>query len=251
VERVRGREIIELIRGSITYRIKKITQSSESFLLARFKEQGVSSSIILGISRNSTNNFLDPTSGSTVSLKQQFTGGPVLRGEFEFMESSADSSYYLPLHFTETYRTYFRIHGLVSYIYPLNDKPVPFFERYRMGGFNDLRGFNFQSIGPDFKLLQTPNGKVSQFNKGGNTNLLFQIEYFLPLIPEAGIKAILFTDIGRVYDDDEPIELQGFERDFGFGFRWITPIAPFRFEWAYPIIDGKPGDLEFIFYLGY
>jgi hypothetical protein len=39
--------------------------------------------------------------------------------------------------------------------------------------------------------------------------------------------------------------------DVGFGFRWITPVAPFRFEWAYPIENGRPGDLKFIFYLGY
>ncbi len=40
-------------------------------------------------------------------------------------------------------------------------------------------------------------------------------------------------------------------RDIGFGFRWITPVAPFRFEWAYPIENGEVGDLRFIFYLGY
>ena len=52
--------------------------------------------------------------------------------------------------------------------------------------------------------------------------------------------------------DDEAVELQNFKKDVGFGFRWITPIAPFRFEWAYPVLDGgKLGDMEIIFYIGY
>jgi outer membrane protein insertion porin family len=81
--------------------------------------------------------------------------------------------------------------------------------------------------------------------------MLIQLEYFVPLIPEAGIKALLFADWGRVYDDTEALSLKGLYKDVGFGFRWQTPIAPFRFEWAYPIIDGKLGDPEPIFSIGF
>ena len=74
----------------------------------------------------------------------------------------------------------------------------------------------------------------------------------MPLIPEAGIKALLFSDIGRVYDDAEALELKGLYKDVGFGFRWITPLAPFRFEWAYPVLEGgKLGNMEIVFYIGY
>ena len=86
---------------------------------------------------------------------------------------------------------------------------------------------------------------------GGNRALLFQLEYFFPIIPDANIKGLLFTDAGRIYDDSEDMELNGFKRDVGFGFRWLTPIAPFRFEWAYPYENGELGDLEFIFSLGF
>ena len=81
--------------------------------------------------------------------------------------------------------------------------------------------------------------------------MLMQLEYFFPLIPEAGIKGILFTDWGNVYDNNENLSLDNLKTDIGFGIRWITPMAPFRFEWAYPIEEGKIGDAEFIFYLGY
>ncbi len=74
---------------------------------------------------------------------------------------------------------------------------------------------------------------------------------FMPLIQEAGIKALLFTDIGRVYAENEALSFEDLKRDVGFGFRWQTPIAPFRFEWAYPIENGKLGESRMIFTIGY
>ena len=92
---------------------------------------------------------------------------------------------------------------------------------------------------------------ATTINKGGDKKLFFQFEYFVPLIPEAGIKSLVFADVGRVYDDYEGISFSKLNRDVGFGFRWITPIAPFRFEWAYPIENGRLGDMKIIFYIGY
>ena len=246
-----GRRIIELIQGSLTYKIQKVTQTSEAFLLDRFKEQGIYSSAIFGLSRNSTNNYLDPSEGSVVHLSQNFTGGPILRGNFQYQETTLDASQFIPIDFSETYRTNFRLHGVLAHIYPLGDQPVPLFERYRLGGYDDMRGFAYRKIGPTFNVLNAPGDFTQAISYGGDKKLFFQVEYFVPLIPEAGIKAVAFTDAGRVYTEDQQLELKEFYRDFGFGFRWITPIAPFRFEWAYPIIDGRPGDLQFIFYLGY
>jgi len=247
-----GRRIIELIRGRLTYKIERIQQISDSYILDRFREEGISSSAIFSLSRTDTDNFIDPTEGTEVDLRQQFTGGPVLRGDNEYMETTLDGSWFIPLDFSEEYRTYFKLHGFLGYIYPMGDKEVPFLERYRLGGPNDLRGYKTWALGPKFSVLRAPGDAASRYNKGGDKKLYFQFEYFAPLIPQAGIKALVFTDAGRVYDDAEALELSGLYKDVGFGLRWITPIAPFRFEWAYPILDGgKLGDMEIIFYIGY
>lgn len=247
-----GRKIIELIRARVTYRLQKITiDSGGQYLLSRFYDQGIASSMIFSLSRTDVDNYIDPTKGTDVSLRHTFTGGSILRGDQQYMESALDSTAYVPLDFSETYRTYFKLHGLISYIYPLDNEPVPFSERYRLGGYNDLRGFEFATIGPSYNLLRAPGGLRKSINKGGDKKALFQAEYFVPLIPEAGIKALLFGDAGRVYDDTEAIEFKDFKEDVGFGFRWITPIAPFRFEWAYPLEHGKLGDMQIIFYIGY
>jgi hypothetical protein len=67
----------------------------------------------------------------------------------------------------------------------------------------------------------------------------------------AWYKALIFADMGRVYAEKEAISFKDMSRDVGFGFRWQTPIAPFRFEWAYPIVNGKLGESEMIFSIGY
>ncbi len=245
-----GRKVIELIRARATYRWQRITRHSDEFILQKFIEQGIASSVILSLTRSDVDNFIDPTSGSDVTISQNFTGG-ILQGDQQYMESRADASQYIPIDFSETYRTYFKLHALLGYIYPLGKEPVPFSERYRLGGYNDLRGYEYWDIGPRFSLLRAPGSRRTTINKGGDKQLLLQAEYFMPLIPEAGIKSLLFADAGRVFDDNEGVALKDFKKDVGFGFRWITPIAPFRFEWAYPIQDGKLGDMQIIFYIGY
>ncbi|MCX6131995.1 MAG: outer membrane protein assembly factor BamA, partial [Proteobacteria bacterium] len=246
-----GRRIIELLRASITYRTSIIDVESKTALVGSFVEAGRENSIILGLARNGTNNYIDPSEGSDVRLAQEFTGGSLLGGSRQYLETTASASYFYPIDFSETYRTYFRLHGDFGLLWPNGDKSIPILTRYRLGGAEDMRGFGNRSIGPKYTILQSPTNQGTEINKGGNRKALFQAEYFLPIIKEANIKGLFFYDIGRVYDESEAFELTKLERDVGFGFRWITPVAPFRFEWAYPIVNGRPGDLRFIFYLGY
>jgi outer membrane protein insertion porin family len=247
-----GRSLFELVRGTITYQIEKTTQLSDTFLINRLREEGVESSIILGLHRNSTDNYIDPSDGSVLRLTQKFTGGPILKGDHQYLETTAAGDYYYPIDFTETYRTYFHGHSSYKMLWPAGDKQIPLSKRYLLGGYDDLRGYPIETIGPKFYILNAPGDIGRDFPKGGTKRVLFQLEYFFPIIKEANIKGLLFTDKGRVYDDNEPFTLTGYRSDVGFGFRWITPIAPFRFEFAYPIENGKLGDdRQFIFYIGF
>lgn len=246
-----GRKLFEHVYASATWKLQQTTLHNETYVLQKFREEGIASSLKLSLSRNAVNDFLEPSDGSQVSLSQVISGGSILRGDKKFLETSLDAAYYYPVDFIEGYRTYFRLRGLLSYIYPLGDEPVPFFERYRLGGFNDMRGYPYWEIGPKFYVMRDPDNTAVEYNRGGNRKLLLQAEYFVPLIQEARIKALVFADIGRVYDDHESLSLSNLYSDVGFGLRWVTPIAPLRFEWAFPFERGKLGDMEFIFYLGF
>jgi outer membrane protein insertion porin family len=246
-----GRRIYELIRASITYRYSTIKVDSDTALIGNFDESGNESSIILGVARNATNNYIDPSEGSDVRIAQEFTGGGLLGGTRQYLETTASASFYLPIDFSDTYRTYFRFAGDFGLLWQNGDERIPLLTRYRLGGPEDLRGYEQRSVGPKSSILQTPTGQPEEINLGGTKKLLFQAEYFMPIIKEANIKGLLFYDMGRSYAEDETVDLSAMNRDVGFGFRWITPVAPFRFEWAYPIENGEVGDLRFIFYLGY
>jgi outer membrane protein insertion porin family len=246
-----GRRIWELVRASITYRTSAINIESKTVLIGNFVEDGRDSSIILGLSRNGTNNFIDPSEGSDVRLAQEITGGPLLGGTRRYLETTASAAYYYPIDFTDTYRTYFRFYGDFGLLWQNGDEPIPILTRYRLGGAEDMRGFALRSIGPKRTISRTPTSSV-EINWGGTRKMLWQAEYFMPIIKEANIKGLLFYDQGRVFAENEPFSLTSdYLQDVGFGFRWITPVAPFRFEWAYPIENGEIGDLRFIFYLGY
>lgn len=246
-----GRRIFELIRASITYRISVVDVEAKTALIGSFVEEGRENSVIFGVSRNATNNFIDPSEGSDVRIAQEFTGGPLLGGSRQYLETTASAAYFHPIDFSDTYRTYFRFYGDFGLLWQNGDERIPLLTRYRLGGPEDMRGYALRSIGPKSSILQSPTGRPQEINWGGTRKALFQAEYFMPIIKEANIKGLIFYDMGRSFAENESFDLSGFKRDAGFGFRWITPVAPFRFEWAYPIEDGRAGDLRFIFYLGY
>ena len=247
-----GRRIYELVRASIRYSISRTKQDENLFSIDRLNQNGIASTLGFSLSRNSTNNYLDPSEGSSNTMSYSLTGGPVLGGDFDYTEFSLDSAYYYPIDFAEDFRTYFKLHGAYGQLFPYNDKAIPFLERYRLGGPNDLRGYDFQTIGPKFNIVRSPYGPLSSINEGGDKKLFFQLEYYVPLIREVGLKGLVFTDAGQVFKEGEDPSFSNFKKDIGFGFRWITPMAPFRFEWAYPIEeDGSIGDLNFVFFLGF
>lgn len=246
-----GRKIFELIRGSITYSLTQISQDKEIFILQKFRSSGLKKSLIFGLSRKDLNDFLDPTEGTSLGLRHQLTGG-ALGGDFRYMETSLNASWYYPLDFTDTYRTHFKIFGSMGKLWSYQGEDVPLVTRYRLGGPNNLRGFKYGTVSPKYAINRTPE-LTSVYYVGGDKQLYMQFEYFMPLIPEAGIKALLFADVGRVFNNDESISFgQGYRKNIGYGFRWITPIAPFRFEFAYPIEeDGSLGKMVPIFNIGY
>jgi len=244
-----GKRVYELIRASLTYRASETKQTSTQYIMPRFRDNGIYSTLTFVLSRNATNNFRDPSEGSVVSISQSISGG-FLGGDNEYLETSLVGTYYYPIDITETYRTYFRFYSRAGLVQPYGDNDIPYSRRYKLGGPENLRAWNYLEIGPPYAWMQSPGSQAVVINKGGNKELLFQLEYFFPIIPAAGIKGLVFADAGRVFDEPENFEVKKFRQDVGFGIRWQTPIAPFRFEFAHPYENGKLGRLKTVFYLG-
>ena len=103
-----------------------------------------------------------------------------------------------------------------------------------------------------------PGNNLEQVGGSSEFYSLFELEH--PLIKEAGIKWVLFYDIGNafagipVFDKNQGFQLR---QDWGFGIRWFSPLGPLRFEWGFPInrqVAPNTGFLEdspvFIFFIG-
>jgi outer membrane protein insertion porin family len=109
-----------------------------------------------------------------------------------------------------------------------------------VGGSGTVRGFRYGTAGP----IDRAGNRV-----GGNKELIFNFEYNFPLVPAARLKGLVFYDIGRAFDDgtsgipDEPtkISFSDLKQTYGWGFWWLSPLGPLRFEWGY-IINRKPED---------
>ncbi len=117
---------------------------------------------------------------------------------------------------------------------------MPFNQLFLLGGANSLRGFDWYSIGKRkysnraaLALVGHEDAdKLAMKPFGGTQQLYYNLEFQFPLINEAGVKGVIFYDAG--YADDD-FSLEEFRSNWGFGFRWFSPIGPLRFAYAKPI----------------
>ena len=241
-----GKSYSEYLSGSIRYSLdqsqaKQIMVTPIPFALQQQLENYgtiiTTSAVTASLTRDSRDFYLDPKTGSRNTMFVEYAGGP-LGGDPNFIKTVADSAWYFPL----PWDTVFLARGRIGYIGSLIDKPIPIGERFFVGGSGTVRGFRYGTDGP----VDIFGNRV-----GGNKELIFNFEYSFPIVPAARLKGVIFTDIGRGFDDNllvsqqpnEPtkISLRDLRRTWGWGFWWLSPIGPLRFEWAY-IINKKPTD---------
>jgi outer membrane protein insertion porin family len=215
------------------------------------------SALTWNIARDSRDFYLDPKTGSKNNIVVEYAGGP-LGGDPNFIKTIGDSAWYFPLFWD----TVFMARGRFGYVESLIDKPVPLSERFYVGGSTTVRGFRYGTVGPTSPVYgptyQNADGSikinpatgqpivtgqqvVGHNAVGGAKELIANFEYSFPLVPAARLKGVVFYDIGKGFDTYETIKLSDLRHSWGWGFWWLSPIGPLKFEWAF-IINRKPGD---------
>jgi outer membrane protein insertion porin family len=125
-------------------------------------------------------------------------------------------------------------------------RKIPRTEKFTLGGSRNLRGYTYEAIGPKSTAVNSLGQKVT-FNQGGIFSTFTNFELQHPLSREAGLKWVLFFDAGHAG------EMQNVKiyTDYGFGFRWFSPIGTLRFEFGYPLTgDYKNQGSQFHFDIG-
>jgi outer membrane protein insertion porin family len=238
-----GHPVGEYSRLYATYRLedKEIYDVSPfaSNTIRSQEGKSLSSSITTSFKYNTTDNRLDPSSGTDLELTWKLAG---LGGDERFSKYIADARYFYPW----LWDTVFSVHGQLGYVHSLEDEDVPLDEMFYLGGIYSIRGFDSREVGPrDF------NGDYI----GGDTEAFANLEYIFPIQKDIGFKGVLFFDVGNAWgddffgEDDEPFG--SWRYSAGGGIRWMSPLGPMRFEYGYNL-DARPheSDTKFDFTIG-
>lgn len=189
--------------------------------------------IRLGLSKDTRDKFVDPSKGALTSLSIKHAG-LFLGGDSSFTKYEASSSWYYPL----WKETVFHVKGSMGYVIENEDRKLPVYEKFYLGGMSTIRGFDNGKISP-----LEPNGLGGLDRVGGEKMWYANFEWIFPLFKEAGLKGLIFYDTGNVYRDSENWSLDDLRHSVGVGFRWLSPMGPLRLEWGYNL-DPEPGEKQ-------
>ncbi len=214
------RNVTEKLRvgGGLGFKVSKVTQLDET---NRFTYL----SLPLSMEYNGSDDPLDPTRGSRLGLKVEPYWDP-FKGNPGFAKGYGRYRHYLEL---------FKDPSLVlaggvgaGTIAGADSSAIPADERFYAGGGGSIRGYAYQSVGP------IRNGTVV----GGDYLIELSFELRLKITDRIGV--VGFLDGGNAFASPEPDFSQGLLWGTGVGFRYYTPIGPFRLDIGFPL-DRRPG----------
>lgn len=202
------------------------------------------SSVYSSITHNNTDYRVDPSTGMINSFSLEYAG---LGGDNKYARVITDHTYFYPI-----YKRLIASSKLtLGYIGEVG-QTVPIDEKFYLGGIYSLRGYRARTVSPTkSQLMKYINGDLltEQLYLGGNTEVFGNVEMSVPLIPEAGLKGVMFFDYGNAFNDASKL-FDTMLMSYGGGIRWASPIGPLRLEYGIPInprknIDSTSGRLEF------
>jgi outer membrane protein insertion porin family len=188
----------------------------------------VTSSVTLGVNRDSRDRYFNATSGSINTLSMEYAGG-FLGGDNYFTKYTARTAWFFPF----IWETSFSVQGRWGFVEQRSGGELPVYEKFTIGGMNTVRGFDYGSISP---LDPATGDRI-----GGEKMMVYNLEFRFPLQKEQGVWGVVFFDAGNVFTKDESWTFKGIRMGAGAGIRWLTPIAPLRLEWGYNL-NPKPGE---------
>jgi outer membrane protein insertion porin family len=205
---------------------------------------GVTSSLTPSFAFDSRDDPFDPSEGASYFARLRYAGG-ALGGDFQYWRPEVGFSLFKPVGVRKRYIVALNVEAGI--IKPINGAQIPFYDRYRLGGENSLRGFEYYSIVPRTKsgaYFYDANGVVL----GGDRFLQLNLEYQIKL--GGPLKLILFTDAGNAWYETQGWDLGLIRYSYGAELRIFLPIfqAPLRFIYGInpkPFSDEKKSNFTF------
>jgi translocation and assembly module TamA len=196
----------------------------------RFELVGIPASL----KYDSTTSLLDPTEGirATFSVTpMESLGTP----SSTFFIAQVSASTYLDVF--DDGRSVLALRGLVGQVSGAGVFDLPPDQRFYAGGSATVRGYRFQTLGPQFKD-GTP--------EGGTAISTGTVEVRQRILSSYGV--VGFVDVGQVSANGAPFT-SNWHAGAGIGARYYTSIGPIRVDFAVPL-NKLPGGDSFEVYIG-
>ena len=229
-------EIKDLYDPTPAYQALHDADSTETYPLGKT----TTSSVYSSITHNNTDYRMDPSAGWINTLSMEYAG---LGGNNKYARYITDHTWFYQLYKKLIFSTKLAL-GYVQEV----GQPVPIDEKFYLGGIFSLRGYKTRTVAPTKTQLVKDiygNQANEQIYLGGSKEIFGNAELSFPMLPEAGLKGVVFFDYGNSFDVFDTMLMS-----YGFGVRWASPIGPLRLEYGIPVnprkdIDSSSGRLEF------
>jgi len=228
-----GHPITDYLKGWLRYKNDitrvELASGTNPILYPVNTVNGRTSSLTFTLEYDKRDDRMMPTDGFYANTSFEYAG---LGGDLKYTLSTATARFYQKIFWDLVWRNNVT-YGIIS---APNGREPPYTQLFLLGGANNLRGYQYSHVGK--RILDTTKTPPQEVPFGGKQELFLNMEIEFPLISEAGIKGVVFYDIGQAEDN---FKGDKFQADYGFGFRWFSPIGPLRFEWGFPL-DAKTDD---------
>lgn len=228
-----GYDITEDLSHSVDYLIKQDVLRAPSSSSSRFIVEQMGTTVTSAIGHTLTYDRLDsrvlPKNGFSLSGTQEYAG---LGGDNRYLKHEVEGKVYKS--FVDNKYTV-KLSANSGIIQGADGKKVRIFDRFNLGD-SSLRGFEYGGVGPRDKVTHEGLGGQKYYS------LSTELNFPLGLPEEFNVIGALFADAGALWDvDSKASTIQGIHNDkslrasVGFGFLWITRIAPIRMDWGFPV----------------
>jgi outer membrane protein insertion porin family len=220
------KHLFEYFEGklSLTDEEIEITDVDPSSSAQILSLQGKSRTVKVGFEllRDVRDRIINTTRGSRIQLDASAAGG-ALGGTNNYYSFEARGSEFIPVFRTQTQVLSLVARGGVIEQYG-KSTDVPWYDKFFLGGPDDLRGFEERDVGPK---------DVNDVPLGGKSYGMFTAEYSLDVVKP--VRFAFFYDAGFLNSGAYDFNPSHYNDDFGVGLRMFVMGAPLALDYGIPL----------------
>ncbi|MBR5882880.1 MAG: outer membrane protein assembly factor BamA [Mailhella sp.] len=204
-------------------------QPNASRIIREYAGQHWASTVSASIVRDTTNKPYFPTRGTKISISAEY-GADWLGGDDSFFKPEIEGGIYFGLNNNHILHA----RGKIGAVYETEDRTVPVFERFWIGGMRSIRGYDYDDISP----RDTITGETIGSDRMGYANF----EYIWVVKPDIGLAVVPFFDVAFNTDSQQHGLFDETFQSYGVEVRWRSPMGDLRFGYGIPLSKFSNGE---------